>query len=77
LTIGALLCITETLYTNTIIAGHTILSGKIIIMAVFNSIFDAVAFVWALPYGIGKLFSIGGLFYVGIKGHHYLDDKTK
>lgn len=46
-------------------------------MAVFESIEAAVAFVWALPYGVGKLFSIGSLFYVGIKGKHLLSDTKK
>ena len=41
-------------------------------MAFFETIEQAVAFVWALPLGIGKIFSTVGGFYVGIKGVHFL-----
>lgn len=43
----------------------------------FETFVEAASYVWALPYGIGKLFSIGGLFYVGIKGKHFLSDVKK
>lgn len=44
-------------------------------MAFFETIEQAVAFVWALPLGIGKIFSIGGGGYlVGIMGKHFLSD---
>lgn len=43
-------------------------------MAFFETIEQAVAFVWALPLGIGKIVSTIGGFYVGIKGVHFLAD---
>lgn len=46
-------------------------------MAVFNTIQEATAFLWALPLGIGKLICSGALYYVGIKGKHFLEDLKK
>lgn len=47
-------------------------------MAFFETIEAAAAFVWALPLGIGKIFSIGGGGYlVGIVGKHLLSDVKK
>ncbi len=48
-------------------------------MAFFETIEQAVAFVWALPLGIGKLISLGGGGYlVGIVGKHfYTKDKDE
>lgn len=44
-------------------------------MAFFETIEQAVDFVWALPIGIGKIISIGGGGYlVGIMGKHFLSD---
>lgn len=47
-------------------------------MAFFETIEVAVQFVWALPLGLGKIFSIGGGGYlVGIMGKHFLSDVKK
>lgn len=46
-------------------------------MAVFNTIQEATAFLWALPFGVGKLICSGALYYVGIKGKHFLDSIKK
>lgn len=41
-------------------------------MAFFQTINDALAFVWALPWGIGKIMSIGGGGYlVSLVGHAF------
>lgn len=44
-------------------------------MIEFSTITEAVAYVWALPYGVGKLFCIAGSFFVGIKGKDFFRKK--
>lgn len=47
-------------------------------MAVFDTFEAAIQFVWALPLGVGKIFSVGGGGYlVGIIGKHFLSDVKK
>lgn len=47
-------------------------------MAIFETFAEAAAFVWALPLGVGKIFSIGGGGYlVGIVGKHFYKKHNK
>lgn len=45
-------------------------------MVFFETINEALAFVWALPYGVGKLMSIGaGGYLVSLVGHAFKNPK--
>jgi hypothetical protein len=47
-------------------------------MAFFETIGEAVAFVWALPFGVGKLMSIGaGGYVVSLVGHAFKKKDNK
>lgn len=44
-------------------------------MIEFATFEAAAAYVWALPYGIGKLFCIAGAYFVSIKGKDFFKKK--